>query len=118
MNGRPQNNSSPPRLDSGDLHVIDVVKSPDGLEAGVGETEHQHVPDPFFAEVVIDTVSVCFIDHPEALAVQCPCGGFIVPEWLLQDHAAPTGITAEQRCHGQLLEERIASEQAPEAPPI
>ena len=41
-------------LGHGDLHALDVVTIPNGLEEAVGEAERQEVLDRSFAEEVID----------------------------------------------------------------
>ena len=46
------------RLGHGDLHVVDEVAIPQGLDQGVGEAENQQVLHRLLAEKVIDTVDL------------------------------------------------------------
>ena len=74
-----------------------------GSKLGIGETEHQHVLHRFFAQEVIDAVEVFLIDQTKELAIQGACRGFIIPEWLFDDDAAPSMVAVEERCIGQFL---------------
>ncbi len=58
----------------GNLHVVDVAPVPDRLENGVGETENHDVLHRLFAEIVIDSVDLFFIEHFVHSAVELPGG--------------------------------------------
>ena len=47
-------------LGGGDLHVVDEVAVPHGLEDAIGEAEHQHVLHGFLAQVVVDAEDLVF----------------------------------------------------------
>jgi hypothetical protein len=68
-------------LGGGDLHVIDVVPVPDGLEARIGEPEHQHALPRFFAQEVIDAVEVVLIDQAEEVAIRRDRGAIRPGGW-------------------------------------
>ena len=48
------------RLGHGDLHAVNVIAVPDGLQEAVGEAEDQQVLHRLFAQVVIDAEDVVF----------------------------------------------------------
>ena len=50
-----------PRFGHGDLHVVDVVAVPDGLDHGIGEAEHQQVLHGLLTEVVVDAVDLLLV---------------------------------------------------------
>jgi hypothetical protein len=72
-----------------DLHVIDVIPIPHGLEARVGKSEYEHVLDGFFAEIVIDSVDLILLEHLAQLASQRRRARTILAEGFLDDHPAP-----------------------------
>ncbi len=49
-------------LGDGDLHVIDVVAVPDGLEDAVGESQDQDVLHRLLPEVVVDSVDLVLLE--------------------------------------------------------
>ena len=50
-----------------DLHVVDVAPVPNRLKHRVGETEHHDVLHGLFAEIVIDSVDLLFVQALRAL---------------------------------------------------
>ena len=48
-----------------DLHVLDVLPVPDGLEGDVGEAEHEEVHHELLAEIVVDSVDLVLVEHRE-----------------------------------------------------
>ena len=74
-------------LGDGDLHVVDVLPAPQGLEDAVAEPEDEEVLDGLLAEVVVDAVDALLGEDGVQLRVQLPRRGAVVPERLLDDHA-------------------------------
>ena len=50
------------RLRDRDLHVVDVVAVPNGLEDAVGKAEHEDVLHRLLAQVVIDAEHLVFLE--------------------------------------------------------
>ena len=50
------------RLGHGDLHMVDEVAVPQGLDQRVGKTEHQQVLHRLLAEKVIDAVDLLLVE--------------------------------------------------------
>ena len=71
----------------GDLHVVDVVAVPDGLEDAVGEAEDQDVLHGLFAEVVVDAEDLALVEDRVDLVVECAGGVEVVAEGLFDDDA-------------------------------
>ena len=69
----------------GDLHVVDVVAVPDGLEDAVGEAEDEHVLHGLFAEVVVDAEDLAFLEDGVDLVVEVAGGVEIVAEGFFDD---------------------------------
>jgi hypothetical protein len=53
----------PQRLGHVDLHVVDEVAVPDGLEQTVGEPEGQDVLRRLLAQEVVDAEDLLFVEH-------------------------------------------------------
>ena len=72
----------PERLGHVDLHVVDVVPVPDGLEEAVGEAEGEDVLGRLLAEEVVDAEDLLLVEdlvhgvveRPGALARSVPNG--------------------------------------------
>ena len=79
----------PDGLGHSNLHVIDMVAIPQGLENAVGKAQHQDVLDSLFAEEVIDPINLIFREHLEDLCIKRFCRWKVVPEWLFDDHPPP-----------------------------
>ncbi len=77
----------PDVLGHGDLHMIDVLARPEGLEDGVAEAEDEEVLDRLFPEVVIDPVDLALVEEREQLAVERLGRAEVDAEGLLHDHA-------------------------------
>src|SRR6185369_2382806 len=75
------------RFSSGDLHVIDVVAIPDGLEDAVAETEYQDVLHRLFAQVVIDAENLVLVKDGVDLVIEFARRVEIVAERLFDDDA-------------------------------
>jgi hypothetical protein len=73
-------------LGDGDLHQLDVVAVPQGLEDGVVEAETQHVLDRLLAEVVVDAEELVLVEHAVQLGVELRRALEVVAEGLLDDH--------------------------------
>src|SRR5207244_1252480 len=73
-----------------DLNVIHVAAIPNRLEDAVRESEHHQVLHGLFAEVVINTVNLLFVEDPGYFDVQFFGAREVVPEGLLDDDASPT----------------------------
>ena len=58
-------------FENADLDVIDVVPVPKRLEYGVGESENQDILDGVFAEIVIDSEYLIFVQDRVRQIVQC-----------------------------------------------
>ena len=72
-----------------DLDVVDVVGVPDRLEHVVGEPHRQDVLHRLLAEVVVDPEHRVGREHRLEHRVELASGLQVVPERLLDDHAAP-----------------------------
>ena len=59
--------ADPDVLGRGDLHVVDEVPVPDGLEQRVGEPERHQVLDGLLAQVVVDPEHLGLVEHVEHL---------------------------------------------------
>ena len=80
----------------GNLHVVDVVAVPDGLEDAVGEAEDQQVLHRLLAQVVVDAEDLALVEDGVDLVVELARGVEIVAEGLFDDHgdAAFLGLRA------------------------
>ncbi|MEZ5184077.1 MAG: hypothetical protein R2702_19760 [Acidimicrobiales bacterium] len=69
-----------------DLHVVDVVSVPDGLEQAVGEAEGEDVLGRLLAEEVVDAEHLLLAEHLVHRGVQDPRRAEVHAEGLLHDH--------------------------------
>jgi hypothetical protein len=76
-------------LGHGDLHVVDVVGVPDGLEHLVGETQGQQVLDRLLAQVVVDAEHRVGGEDLLDDGVEFLGRRQVVAERLLDDHPPP-----------------------------
>ena len=76
-------------LGDGDLHVVDVVAVPEGLEEDVAEPEDQKVLHRLLAQVVVNAVDLLLAKEGVDGAVQRLGGGKVAAEGLLDDDAPP-----------------------------
>ena len=74
-------------LGHGDLHALDVVAVPHGLEKRVGEAEEEDVLDRVFSEIVIDAEHRVFREHGVQRAVQRTRRLEVVAKRFLDDDA-------------------------------
>ena len=74
------------RLGHVDLHVVDVVPVPDGLEEAVGEAKGQDVLGPFLAEEVVDAEDLLLVEDLVEHVVERHRAGQVGAERLLHDH--------------------------------
>ncbi len=72
-----------------DLHVVDVVRVPDGLEHLVREAQGEEVLDRLLAEVVVDAEDRVGREDLRHDGVELARAREVVAEGLLDDHAAP-----------------------------
>src|SRR5438067_13160035 len=77
---------------SSDLDVIDVTRVPDRLKNRVGETENQNVLRRFFAEKMVDPVSLVFTESVPHDPIQFARGSEIAAKRLFNDDACPTAF--------------------------
>src|SRR5581483_10434213 len=69
-----------------DLNVINVVAVPDRLENSIGKAKNQDVLYRFFAEIVIDTKDLLFVENLVYLVIQLSRRLQIMTERLLDNH--------------------------------
>ena len=81
------------RLRHRDLHAVNIVAIPDGLQKAVGEAEDQQVLDRFLAQVVVDAEDIFFRKSLVQRVIQLARRDQIAPERLLQDHASTVRAT-------------------------
>ena len=92
-------------LGHGDLDVVDVVAVPHRLEQLVGEAQRQQVLDRLLAEVVVDPEHRVGGEHRLDDLVELAGARQVVPERLLDDHAAPgVALGVRQPAAGELLD--------------
>ena len=82
----------PERLRDCDLDVIYKIAVPNGLENAVSETEYQNVLHGLFAQVMIDTIDLFFLEKPEQITVQFLCRGKVVTKWFFENEASPVSV--------------------------
>src|SRR5262249_18422444 len=76
---------APPSLDTdglggGDLHVIDMIASPERLEDAIGEAQYQDVLHRLLAEEVVDSIDLVLRQHLEDLRVESLSRCKVMPE--------------------------------------
>ena len=76
------------RLRHVDLHVIDEISVPDGLEQAVGEAEREDILRRLLAEKVVDAKDLLFVEHLVQLRVQRHRARQVGAERLLHDDRA------------------------------
>ena len=77
------------RLGDGDLHVVDELAVPDGLEDAVRESQRQHVLHGLFAQVVVDAKDLVLVEVLGEGGIECGGRSPVVPERLLDDQPRP-----------------------------
>ncbi len=75
------------RLGHVELHVVDELPVPDGLEEAVREAEREDVLDGFLPEVVVDPEDLLLVEHGVDALVQLARALDVGAERLLDDHA-------------------------------
>lgn len=75
-----------------DLHVVDIMGVPDRIEQLVRETQCQDVLDCFLAEIVVDAEHRILGEHLTDDGVEVAGTLLVVPERLLDHHAAPRTV--------------------------
>ena len=85
----------PVGLRHGDLHVVDVVAVPDGLEQGVGKAKGQDVLDRLFAQIVVDAKNLGFVKDLPQGAVQGPGRGQVMAKGLFHHDAGPLAVLVQ-----------------------
>ncbi len=76
-----------------DLHVVDVLAPPHGLEERVGEPEDEQVLHRLLAEVVIDAEDLRLVERRRDGVVERARALEVVAERLLEDDAGPEPAT-------------------------
>ena len=84
-----------------DLHIIDVVAVPQGLEDGVGKARHQNVLHGFLTEVVINAINLVFVQHGVDALIERTGAGEVGAEGLFDDHAAPSAVLLQHAGSGK-----------------
>jgi hypothetical protein len=79
----------PHRLGDGDLHVVDHLAVPDGLEDPVREPQRHEVLHRLLAEVVVDPEHLVLAEPALHHRAQLAGRRKVVPEGLLDDHPRP-----------------------------
>ena len=77
-----------------DLHVVDVLATPERLEDGVGEAEDQQVLHRLLAEVVVDAEDLRLVEGRGDRVVERARAREVVAEGLLEDDARPGAARA------------------------
>jgi len=80
------------RLGHGDLHMIDMIAIPDGLEQSVCESQHQDVLHRLLSEVMVDAIDLVFFEQPEELSIERLRRGEIGAERFLDNQATPRPV--------------------------
>jgi hypothetical protein len=93
-------------LADGDLHVVDVVPVPQGLEDAIGPAEDEDVLDGLLPEVVVDPVDLVLAPRRGHDLVERPRRGQIAPERLLDDDAHPALAALRRAVQPRLAEPR------------
>ncbi len=79
------------RLGHRDVHALDILARPDGLEERVREPEIQNVLNGLLAQIVIDAEDGLFREGAMERGVQRPCRLEVASERLLDDDARAGG---------------------------
>ena len=79
------------RLGHGDLHAVNVIAVPDGLEKAVGEAENQQVLHRPLAKVVVDAEDVVLGKHLVQGLVQLAGRNQVASERFFNDYAGVLG---------------------------
>ena len=80
-----------------DLHVLDVVGVPDGLEEAVGEAQGEDVLRRLLAEEVVDAQDLALVEVLVQHRVELPRGREVAPERLLGHDPRPLGEARPRR---------------------
>ena len=89
-----------------DLHVVDVIPVPQGLEDAIGPAEDEDVLDGLLPEVVVDPVDLILAPRRCHHLVERPRRGQIAPERLLDDDAHPALAALRRAVQPRLAEPR------------
>ena len=81
-----------------DLDIVDIVAVPDRLEHRVTETKHKNVLHGVFAEVMIDTINLVFLERARDHIVQRQGRIVIAAEWFFYDDTRPATVLFRQTC--------------------
>ncbi len=84
------------RLGHGDLHVVDEVAVPDGLEDAVGEAQDEDVLDGLLAEVMVDPEDLALAERRGHGGVERLGRGGVAPERLLDHERSRRRAAARQ----------------------
>src|SRR5207248_9673949 len=92
-------------LGGGDLHVVDELPVPDGLEDGVAETEDEEVLHRLLAQVMVDAEDLPLVHHLEDEPVERAGRGEVAAERFLDHDAGETRV--ERRPDEAMLPELL-----------
>src|SRR5207302_8616502 len=82
----------PQRFGCRNLEMVNVTRVPDRLKNRVGETENQNVLRRFFAEKMVNPVSLVFTESVPHDPSQVARGSEIAAKRLFNDDACPTAF--------------------------
>src|SRR5918993_3829386 len=72
-----------------DLHMVNVVPVPQGLENCISKTRDQNILNSFLTKIMIDAVDLSFVQCLVNLFIQTMSGSKVGAEWLFDDHTPP-----------------------------
>jgi hypothetical protein len=85
------------RLGHGDLHMVDEVAVPQGLDQRVGKTEDEQVLHRLLAEKVIDAVDLLLVEMLVQQAIEHLRRFEIFAKWLFDHHTVQAARLVESR---------------------
>ena len=88
----------------GDLNIVDQVTVPNRLPNGVGEAKVEEILNGFFAEVVVDTKEVGFVEAGLEIGHELAGGGEVVTERFFDDDPTFEAL-ADESSGGELLDD-------------
>ena len=88
----------------GDLNIVDQVTVPNRLPNGVGEAKVEEILNGFFAEVVVDTKEVGFVEAGLEIGDELAGGGEVVTERFFDDDPTFEAL-ADESSGGELLDD-------------
>src|SRR5688572_13266285 len=80
---------------NGDLNVINIIPIPERLKDRVGKTRDQNILHSLFAEIMVNTIDLVFVERLMDLFVQTAGRGKVCAERFFDDDAPPAVIFSE-----------------------